>query len=223
MFWRSPSAPALRSIDVALPLFFAQAIHATMNQTTNPSPPALGPIVLTVMILLAALSRVLPHPPNFSPIEAVALFGGAYFAQRGVALLVPLVAMMLSDMMLGWLNGGIYLDYFADAHFLSIYACIALSTVLGFGLRGRVSGARVVGYSLVGSVLFFLLTNAAVWMTATNLAENPACYSGLGACYAAGLPFFQWTVAGTLFYSAILFGGFALLRQRVPQLQAQTA
>ena len=199
-----------------------------MTQTRIPasqekSTLALGPLVLTAMIVLAALSRLLPHPPNFSPIEAVALFGGAYFARRGQALLVPLLAMLASDFVLGLVNGGTYFEYFANAHFLAIYACIALSTVLGFGLRGRVNGARVLGYSLAGSVLFFLVTNAAVWATASNLAETPACYSGLLPCYVAGLPFFQWTALGTLFYSALLFGGFALLRMRMPQLRAQTA
>ena len=183
---------------------------------------AIGPLVLTGMILLAALSRLLPHPPNFSPIEAVALFGGAYFAKRAWAIVVPLVAMAISDFVLGLVNGGVYLDYFINAHFLSIYACIALCTLLGFGLRGRVNGVRVLGYSLAGSVLFFLLTNFAVWLTA-NPTLAPACGAGLGACYIAGLPFFQWTLLGTLFYSAILFGGFALLRSRIPQLRAQTA
>jgi hypothetical protein len=191
-----------------------------MTQTNRSS--VAGPVVLTVMILLAALSRLLPHPPNFSPIEAVALFGGAYFAKRAWAVAVPLIAMAISDLVLGLVNGGVYLDYFLNAHFLSIYACIALCTLLGFGLRGRVNGVRVLGYSLAGSVLFFLLTNFAVWLTAKPAIES-ACSTGLGACYVAGLPFFQWTLLGTLFYSAILFGGFALLRARIPQLRAQTA
>ncbi len=191
-----------------------------MTQTTRSS--AIGPVVLAGMILLAALSRVIPHPPNFSPIEAVALFGGAYFAKRAWAIAVPLIAMAVSDLVLALVNGGIYLDYFLNAHFVSIYACIALCTLLGFGLRGRVNGARVLGYSLAGSVLFFLLTNFAVWATA-NPTLAPACGSSLGACYAAGLPFFQWTLLGTLFYSAVLFGSFALLRMRLPQLRAQTA
>ena len=191
-----------------------------MTQTTRSL--AIGPVVLAGMILLAALSRLLPHPPNFSPIEAVALFGGAYFAQRAWAIVVPLIAMAISDGVLALVNGGIYLDYFVNAHFVSIYACIVLSTLIGFGLRGRVNGTRVLGYSLGGSVLFFLLTNFAVWATA-NPTLAPACGAGLGACYVAGLPFFQWTLLGTLFYSAILFGGFALLRARIPQLRAQTA
>jgi hypothetical protein len=173
-----------------------------------------GPWVLAAMIFVAALTRVLPHPPNFSPVEAVALFGGAYFASRWLAVAVPLVAMFASDLVLGVVNGGIYWNYFASIHFIGIYAVIALTAVLGFRLRGRVSGPRVLGYSLAGSVLFFLVTNA--------LAGTEFCRAGLLSCYAAGLPFFQWTVLGTLFYAALLFGGFALLRQRVPQLRAQT-
>jgi len=114
-----------------------------------------GPWLLAGLILVAALSRVLPHPPNFSPVEAIALFGGAYFASRRMALLVPLLAMFASDMALGALHGGIYRDYFLGAGFWLVYACIALSTLLGFRMRGRVTGGRVLGYSLAGSVLFF--------------------------------------------------------------------
>lgn len=181
------------------------------DTTTKLNP---GPWVLAAMIFVAALTRLLPHPPNFSPVEAVALFGGAYFASRWLALAVPLFAMFVSDLALGMVNGGIYFDYFASAHFIGIYAVIALSSVLGFGLRGRATGTRVLGYSLLGSVLFFLVTNA---MSGTTF-----CQAGLMSCYAAGLPFFKWTLLGTLFYAALLFGGFALLRRRVPQLQAQT-
>ena len=61
-----------------------------------------GPLLLTGLIVLAALSRVLPHPPNFSPVEAMALFGGAYFARRGLAVLIPLLAMLISDVALKW-------------------------------------------------------------------------------------------------------------------------
>ncbi len=183
---------------------------------------AIGPVVLAGMILLAALSRLLPHPPNFSPIEAVALFGGAYFANRVWAIAVPLIGMLISDFALALVNGGWYMDYFLGAQFLAIYACIALCTLLGFALRGRVNGVRVLASSLAGSVLFYVLTNFATWLTADARLAT-ACTHGLGACYVAGIPFFQWTLLGTLFYSAILFGGFALLRARIPQLRAQTA
>ncbi len=190
---------------------------APMNRA--PSSFAPGPLVLTGLIVVAALTRLLPHPPNFSPVEAIALFGGAYFAARGAALLVPLVAMLLSDFALGVLNGGIYLDYFTSAGFWLQYACIALLVVAGFGLRGRVSGGRVLGWSLAGSALFFLVTNFGAWL---GSPMYPQTVGGLGASYVAGIPFFQWTVLGTLFYAALLFGGFALLRRRVPALRAQT-
>ncbi len=179
-----------------------------------------GPLLLVALIFAAVLTRLIPHPPNFSPIEAVALFGGAYFAKRSWALIVPLVAMFASDLLLGLLNGGIYWSYFASAGYLLVYACIALSTVLGFGLRGKVSAGRVLGYGLAGSLLFFLVTNFGTWLGSSMYPQNGA---GLIAAYVAGIPFFQWTVAGTLFYSALLFGGFELLRRANPALREQTA
>ena len=188
--------------------------------STSPHSLAPGPLLLAGLIVLAALSRLLPHPPNFSPVEAVALFGGAYFARRSLALVVPLLGMLLSDFALGLLNGGEYASYFTSAGFLTVYACIALSTLMGFGLRGRVSALRVGGYSLAGSVLFFLVTNFGAWLASPAYPQDAA---GLLAAYVAGIPFFQNTVAGTLLYSALLFGSFALLRERLPALRAQTA
>jgi hypothetical protein len=171
------------------------------------------------MIVVAALTRLLPHPPNFSPVEAIALFGGAYFASRQWSMVVPLLALLVSDLALGVLHGASYANYLGGHTFWSVYACIALSVVLGFGLRGKASGARVIGYSLAGSVLFFMVTNFAVWLWDPLYPKTGA---GLAACYAAGIPFFRWTALGTLFYSALLFGGFALLRNRMPALRAQT-
>lgn len=178
-----------------------------------------GPLLLGTMILLAALTRVLPHPWNFSPVEAIALFGGAYFGSRSLAVVVPLVAMFASDFILGLMYGGTYSTYFFGASFWLVYACIALSTVLGFGLRGKVNGARVLGYSLAGSVLFFLVTNFGAWLGSAMYPQN---MGGLVVAYIAGIPFFQGTLLGTLFFSALLFGGFSLLRHRMPALRAQT-
>jgi len=190
-----------------------------MSRAQTPSPIS-GPLLLGGMIFLAALSRLLPHPPNFSPVEAVALFGGAYFASRAAALWVPLAAMLVSDLALGLLNGGIYWSYFLSAGYLLVYLCIALSAVMGFGLRGRVGVLRVGAYSLLGSVLFFVVTNFGAWLGSPMYPQTGA---GLAAAYAAGVPFFQYTLLGTLFYSALLFGSFAWLRARSPALVAQTA
>ncbi len=190
-----------------------------MNRPASATAFAPGPLVLGGLIVVAALTRLLPHPPNFSPVEAIALFGGAYFASRRWALAVPLLAMLVSDLALGALVGNDYAAYLGGFSFWSVYACIALSTLLGFGLRGKVGGARVLGYSLAGSVLFFVVTNFAAWLGWPAYPQTPA---GLGAAYVAGIPFFQWTVLGTLFYAALLFGGFELLRHRLPALRAQT-
>jgi hypothetical protein len=189
-----------------------------MDDRSTPS--LSGPMLLAGMIVLAALSRLLPHPPNFSPVEAIALFGGAHFARRATALWVPLAAMLASDIALGLVNGGIYAEYFTSAGFWLVYACIALSTVLGFGLRGRAGVLRVAGYSLAGSMLFFLVTNFGVW---AGSGMYPRTGAGLMSAYVAGLPFYQNTVAGTLFYGAALFGAFAWMRRRNPSLALQTA
>jgi len=188
-----------------------------MNRPANAFAP--GPLVLTGLIVAAALSRLLPHPPNFSPVEAIALFGGAYFASRQMALVVPIVALLLSDLVLGAMLGASYAGYIGGISFWSVYACIALSTVLGFGLRGRATGTRLLGYSLAGSVLFFLVTNFAAWSASPFYPQTPA---GLMASFVAGVPFFKWTLLGTLAYAALLFGGFALLRRRLPVLRTQT-
>ena len=89
-----------------------------MNRPAHSASFAPGPLLLTALIVIAALTRLLPHPPNFSPIEAMALFGGAYFASRKWALLVPLAALLLSDLALGAMRGGTYLQYFTTATYL---------------------------------------------------------------------------------------------------------
>ena len=180
---------------------------------------AAGPLVLAALILVAALTRVLPHPPNFSPIAAIALFGGAYFAARAWAVLVPLAGLLISDLVLASVNGGLYASWFGGNGIWVVYGCIALTTAMGFGLRGKVTGVRVLGYSLAGSALFFVVTNFAAWL---GNPMYPRTAAGLAASYVAGIPFLQWSVLGTLFYAAALFGGFALLRRRLPALRAQT-
>ncbi len=190
-----------------------------MKNSASRSLFAAGPLVLLGLIVLAALTRVLPHPPNFSPITAIALFGGAYFANRSWALLVPLIGLFLSDLLLASMNGGLYASWFSGLGIWIVYGCILLTTAIGFGLRGKVSGGSVLGYSLAGSVLFFLVTNFSAFAFDPMYPKTAA---GLMAAYAAGIPFFKWSVLGTLFYSALLFGGFALLRARLPSLRPQT-
>ena len=181
--------------------------------------PLSGSIALIVMILVVALTRLIPHPPNFSPVEAMALFGGAYFSKRSWAVLVPLIALFVSDLALGLINGGDYFQYFVSAGFVLVYATIALLAVLGFGLRGNVSFKNVAGFSVLSSVIFFLVTNFGSWL---GSSVYPQTINGLVAAYAAGIPFFQNGLLGTLFYSALLFGGYELAKQQLPGIKQHT-
>ena len=161
--------------------------------------------VLLSAILAAAALRLVPHPPNFTPIGAMALFGGAYLGRRWLAFVAPLAALLVSDLVLGF-YAGMWVQYLA----------VALVVLIAWGVLRRISLLRVVGAALVSSVLFFLVTNFGTWALSGMYPLTP---TGLAACYVAALPFFQNTVAGDLLYSGLLFGGFALLERAVPALR----
>jgi len=168
---------------------------------------------LLSMTLAAGLVRLLPHWPNFTPIGAMALFGGAYFLRRRAAFAVPLSAMLVSDAILGATRYG-----WAVLRFMPIvYGCFAATVVLGMLLRKRRTALSVVAAALSSSVLFFIVTNFAVWFRGTLYPHTAA---GLAECYIAAIPFFQNTVAGDVFFSAVLFGGFELAQRRWPALRA---
>lgn len=160
--------------------------------------------ILTAIFVAAAL-RLVPHPPNFSPIGAMALFGGAYFGRRALAFAAPLGALLLSDAVLGFHSGMAY-----------VYGSVALVVIIGWAVAKRRTALTIAGAAVASSVLFFAITNFGTWATGELY---PQTLSGLIACYVAAIPFFQNTLAGDLFYSAVLFGGFALLERRVPMLR----
>jgi len=167
-------------------------------------------IAILTGIASAAALRLVPHPPNFTPIGAMALFSGAYLGRRWLALAAPLGAMLLSDLALGFYQG-MWIQYLA----------VALVAALGWTVLSKRKGAVRIGLSaLAGSVIFFLLSNFGVWAVSGMYSHDAA---GLAACFTAAIPFFQNTVAGDLFYAALLFGGFALLEKAVPRLSAQVA
>ncbi len=178
-----------------------------------------GSLMLLAMIIVAALTRLIPHPMNFSPVEAMALFAGAYFAHRGMAVLVPLLAMLISDIALATINGGMYAEYFASAGFVSIYACIAVISFGGMLLRGRVGVLSVALAGFSGALLFFLVSNGLMWLS----AAKPYCDISLVSCYSAAIPFFKNQLAGVAVYSTILFGGFAFARRQISVLKTYTA
>ncbi len=172
--------------------------------------------ILFLLILLAAVSRLLPHPYNFTPIGAMALFGAAHFERRWLAFVLPLAAMWLSDLALNNILYSAYYDGFVWGGSALVYASFALIALLGMAVLRRFSWGRLLGSSLAASVIFFLVTNAGVWLSDPVYARD---LTGLMASYAAGLPFFGNTLLGDLFYCGALFGGYAFLAYRFPRLQ----
>jgi hypothetical protein len=157
-------------------------------------------------VAAAAILRFLPHPPNFVPIAAIALFGGAYFTDKRLALLLPLSIMVFTDMLIGF-HSTMWVVY------LSFAAMVGIGTLVG----KRVGFATVTAGALSGSVLFYLTTNFAVWAMGSGMFY-PLTIQGLMMSYTAAIPFFHYSIAGDLFYSAILFGGFEFAKSRIPAL-----
>jgi hypothetical protein len=160
------------------------------------------------MVLAAAMSRFVPHPPNFTPVAALALFGGASFADKRTAFLVPLAALLLSDLWLGF-----------SAITPVVYCSFGLIVCLGFWLRRRRSVGRVVAAAVTSAVLFFIATNFGVWAVESLY---PKTLTGLLECYVAAIPFFWNTLAGDLVYSTLLFGGLVLAEKQWPTLAEAT-
>ncbi len=172
--------------------------------------------LLAGMILLAALSRLLPHPPNFTAVGAMALFGGAYLSDRRLALLVPFLAMWISDLILNNLVYGAYFDSFSWYGNFYVYGAFVLITLLGIGFLKKVSVQRLLGLSISASLLFFLITNFGDWLGNPIYPQNG---TGLVQAYVAGLPFLRNTLLGDLFFCGVLFGTFEWLKNQYPALQ----
>lgn len=161
---------------------------------------------LLAVIAAAAALRLFPHPANFSPIDGMALFSGAYLGRRALAVAAPLAALLLSDLVLGFYPGMLFQ-----------YAAVVLIVILGSVALTRTGLLRVTGAAIASSLLFFAVSNFGVWLAG---GIYPHTLTALGACFVAAVPFFQNTVAGDLFYAALLFGGFALAEHLVPRLRA---
>lgn len=160
--------------------------------------PQLGILVFAVLIALTIACRLLPHPPNFTPAAAVALFAGFFFGRRAVALVVVLAAMALSDLIIGTY------DYRIMA---AVYAAFMFPVFLRSLLRRRLNPLTCCGSAIACSVVFFVSTNLAVWIFG---GMYPPTLAGLGKCFTAALPFFRYTLCGDLFWTATLFGSYAI-------------
>jgi hypothetical protein len=178
--------------------------------------------LLIGLLLLAAFSRLVPHPLNFAPIGAMALFGAAYFRSRWAAFLLPVATLWLSDI---YLNNVTYAEYYTGSLLFTsdmawVYGTMLATVLLGQWLLKRVTVVRLASAALLTSVLFFITTNFSCWPGNPIYSQDMA---GLMTCFAAGIPFFKGTLLGNLFYSAVLFGAFELAQYRIPQLRAVRA
>lgn len=146
------------------------------------------------MIIGGALMRLLPHAPNFAPIAAMALFGGTYLNKK-YAIILPLAAMLVSDLFIGFHDTMIY-----------VYGAFVLTGFMGIYLRKHKNFKNVIGASLFSSILFFLITNFGVWAQGMYARD----ITGLWQSYVMGLPFFRSTLLGDLFYVGVFFGTYEI-------------
>ena len=169
-------------------------------------------LVILLTILVGISTRFMEIlPPNFGAIGAIALFGGAYFSNRTIGLLLPLSVLLASDLIIGLTGTGTAL--YTSQPF--VYGGFLLIGLLGFLLRTGRSPVKIMGGSLAGSVIFYLVSNFGVWLTSGFYAKT---FGGLISCYGAAIPFFKYTVAGDLVFNTVFFGVAYLIAQRFPTL-----
>jgi hypothetical protein len=160
-------------------------------------------LLIVSFILFTAAVRVLPHPWNLTPIGGMALFAGAKLNNKWTAFLIPLTALFLGDLFIGFYK-----------LMIVIYVSFCVSVLIGRYFRGRQTFLPLAAATLLGSVQFFLITNFAIW--AAGYTPYARSLEGLLNCYIAGIPFFGNTVAGDALYAVVLFGGFALAERMSP-------
>lgn len=178
--------------------------------------PKFGIIVL--MILAAAATRFMPHPPNFTPIGGMALFAAAHFAKKYWAYLIPFITLWVSDLVM---NNVVYAEYQTGFTWFTTFGmfnflAFGLIVLMGSNVLKKVNLKSVVGASLAGSMIFFLVSNIGVWLTTPVHYANGL--AGLGTVFTLGVPFFWNTLAGDLVYVGVLFGGFEMVKNMYPNL-----
>ncbi len=165
--------------------------------------------IILSLLIIGIGSRLIPHYPNFTAVGAISLLGAAFASRRSVAIIIPFLVMLFSDMIL---NNLVYAQLYPEdyKHFIFLYrgalwsyAAFGLVVIYGYTLfRNSVDLPKVLFGSLGASMIFFLLSNFGVW---ASTGAYPVNFGGLLACYSAGLPFLLNQVLGDLFFSLILF------------------
>lgn len=164
-------------------------------------------IIALLLIVLGVVMRLLPHEPNFAPIGAISLFGGAILGWR-TAVWLPLVIMISADMFIGFYSGMIF-----------TWAGFVLVSLFGTILRNATLLTRISLGALGSGAIFFIVSNFGVWITG---GLYPPTLAGFIDCYYMALPFFRTSLMADLFYSALLFGLYALAARFVTAKQTSS-
>ncbi len=160
-----------------------------------------------LLIILGLATRFVPHLPNFTAIGAVAFFAGRYLPTK-YSLTIPLAAMLVSDLFIG---------FYGIPIMLSVYLSFALMTMVGYTTQNK-GWKKIATGTIVGSATFFLITNWAVWAFGTMYPSN---LTGLAMSYFSAIPFFRNQLLADIFYTTVLVGGYEMIRQLTTQIQTQ--
>lgn len=152
--------------------------------------------IIIGLILVAALSRLLPHQPNFTPIGAIAIFAGVFLRGKYIFVL-PILALLISDYILGFYNGMIW-----------VYSSFISVGLIGIWIKYKYNFTRVSVGTISSSILFFVVTNFGVWLNGSIYPQN---LQGLVSCYVAAIPFFRNSFSGDIVYVTVLFGSYELI------------
>ena len=156
-------------------------------------------IIAVILILFAAFSRLMPHPANFTPIAAIALFSAVYLDKK-YFLIIPVIAMLLGDIFLGFYSTMVW-----------VYGSFAVIALIGLWLKKHKSVGYIFGTTVVSSIIFFIITNFGVW--ASGYYEYSV--NGLIQCYTMAIPFFRNSIAGDLVYVTVMFGIYELVNRYI--------
>lgn len=165
-------------------------------------------IFVVSAIAIAALTRVLPHPPNFTAVVPMALFAGACLSNRWLSMLIPMLALFITDLALGFHNT-----------MWAVYGATALTVMIGWFISQKQNVLNIAGASLVSLLAFFFITNAAMWVVGFyGTGFYPQTPAGLVEAIMAGIPFMGGLLLSQVIYTGVMFGAFHFARVRKPAL-----
>lgn len=167
-------------------------------------------------LVFVALSRLLPHIPNFTPVAAIALFGGAFLTNKRAAFLITFAALLVSDLLVNSIlyNDNNYINYASQPFVWAVFVSFGITVWMGISMQNKVSVKNIALYSVLSSLMFWVITNFACWPANPLYTQD---FSGLMNCYIAAIPFLG-NIVGDLFYNTLLFGSMFLAAKKIPAL-----